>query len=418
MNSELYNKITSLATSPEAAQELREIFETLEHQKKQAEEHLTLLESAISDDYDSIVITDLELESPGPHIVYVNDGFTKLTGFTKEEAIGKTPRILQGPKTDRETLDSLVRELKEGKSFFGQAVNYRKDGSEFINQWDIHPLYNNKGEITHWVSYQHDVTKRKQSEITFNETEIEFDKLIEYSKRILIDVNTSGIISQANKAFRTLTGFENTDLTDKPFAHLVNGDDKNTIKKILGEVNTSGEKKHYELTLLTKNKLPIQVEIDAEYHPLQSSDLIRLTVQNVSMQKKVLKTLKEHFFNVGALINIKSEFSFAMELGDDNNPVVIYLSDGFEQLTGYNRGIFLKSGRWNDLINETDRAVVNHHYEKIKKGSDAIDGFAIKHKNNTLIPILCYAHYDNINVESGKHRITGTIVRVHEHENA
>ena len=98
---------------------------------------LKLLEYAIRNDYDSILITELDLDRPGPTIVYVNEGFTHMTGYTKEEVIGKTPRILQGPKTDRAILERLKRRLIEGQAFFGHTINYRKDGTEFINQWDI-----------------------------------------------------------------------------------------------------------------------------------------------------------------------------------------------------------------------------------------------------------------------------------------
>jgi PAS domain S-box-containing protein len=90
---------------------------------------------------------------------------------------------LQGPKTDRAVLDILKKRLQEGQSFFGHTVNYRKDGSEFVNQWDIHPLTNEEGEITHWVSYQHDITERKRSEKKVVDAEIEFDRLTEESKK-------------------------------------------------------------------------------------------------------------------------------------------------------------------------------------------------------------------------------------------
>ncbi len=76
-----------------------------------------------------------------------------MTGYTVEEDIGKTPRILQGPKTERAELDRLHRCLSRGASFFGEEiVNYRKDGSEFVLEWYIVPLRNDAGEITHWMA--------------------------------------------------------------------------------------------------------------------------------------------------------------------------------------------------------------------------------------------------------------------------
>jgi PAS domain S-box-containing protein len=192
--------LKSLCKDEASFEQLKSHLSTLEGEKDKLQENLRLLEEAIKGDYDSILITELDLEKPGPRIVYVNDGFTRMTGYKREEVIGKTPRILQGPKTDRATLDRLKRCLIEGKSFFGQAVNYRKDGSEFINQWDIHPIYNKEGDITHWVSYQHDISARKKAELTFLENDVEFDELYEYSKRTLVDINRKGELVMANKS--------------------------------------------------------------------------------------------------------------------------------------------------------------------------------------------------------------------------
>jgi diguanylate cyclase (GGDEF)-like protein/PAS domain S-box-containing protein len=84
-----------------------------------------------------------------------------MTGYAPEEVVGKTPRILQGPKTDRAELDRLRRHLSRGEPFDGgEAINYRKDGSEYVVNWHIVPLRDDAGEVTHWLAGQQDVTKR------------------------------------------------------------------------------------------------------------------------------------------------------------------------------------------------------------------------------------------------------------------
>ena len=192
--------LKSCSKDDESYQKLIEFVQEVVDEREEAKKQLHLLESAIRTDYDSILITTLELEKPGPKIVYVNDGFTRMTGYSKEEVIGETPRILQGPKTDRKVLDTLKKRLKQGQAFFGHTVNYKKDGTEFIIQWDIHPLTNKDGEITHWVSYQHDITERKRSEKKVVDSKIEFDNLAEESKKTLIDIDEQGNIITSNKA--------------------------------------------------------------------------------------------------------------------------------------------------------------------------------------------------------------------------
>lgn len=124
----------------------------------------SLLASVVHFSEDSIIITTTELDPPGPHIVYVNPGFTKMTGYTPDEVIGKTPRILQGPKTDRTVIERLKNTIKSGDVFFGQAINYRRDGTEFWNEWHVEPIKNDEGNITHYIAIQHDITDRKRSE--------------------------------------------------------------------------------------------------------------------------------------------------------------------------------------------------------------------------------------------------------------
>lgn len=129
-----------------------------------AEEAIRLLLSAVQQSRDSIIITTAQLDPPGPEIVYVNPAFSEMTGYASEEVLGKTPRLLQGPDTDRELLDDLRHHLVEGEPFHGEAINYHKDGTEYYVEWNITPIRNNEEIITHFVAIQRDITERKQLE--------------------------------------------------------------------------------------------------------------------------------------------------------------------------------------------------------------------------------------------------------------
>jgi PAS domain S-box-containing protein len=149
-------------------------------ERARAEESLRLLGSAVEQSGESILITDAEPNQPGPKILFVNPAFTKMTGYTAEEAIGKTPRILQGPRTDKSVLSRLRKNMERGEAFQGEAVNYRKDGTEFNLEWQIAPIRDASGKITHFVGIQRDVTGRKQAEI---ELEAIHKQLLEASRR-------------------------------------------------------------------------------------------------------------------------------------------------------------------------------------------------------------------------------------------
>lgn len=118
----------------------------------------SLFRHAIDQAYDAVLITTAALDSPEPKIVYVNPAFCKQTGYTAEELLGLTPRILQGPKTDRAVLDRLRTTIAHGGVFEGQAINYRKDGTPYRVHWNISPVLDEQEHITHYVSVQRDIT--------------------------------------------------------------------------------------------------------------------------------------------------------------------------------------------------------------------------------------------------------------------
>ncbi|MBE7211830.1 MAG: response regulator, partial [Gluconacetobacter diazotrophicus] len=96
----------------------------------------------------------------GPRIEYVNGAFTRMTGYGIDEIVGQTPRILQGPKTDRELIKRLRNDLTTQESFHGETVNYRKDGAEYVVEWRITPLHDAAGNLSKWVAIQRNVTDR------------------------------------------------------------------------------------------------------------------------------------------------------------------------------------------------------------------------------------------------------------------
>jgi PAS domain S-box-containing protein len=108
---------------------------------------------------ESVLVTSTDLEAPGPEIMYVNSAFEKMTGWNRDEIIGKSPRLLQGPNTDFSIFQDLKEKIKSGQVWSGRTINYRKDKSEFHMEWSITGLRNEKGEISHFLAVQREVTQ-------------------------------------------------------------------------------------------------------------------------------------------------------------------------------------------------------------------------------------------------------------------
>lgn len=144
-------------------------------------EKLRLLESAVVNANDAILITTADsLDEPnGPLIVYVNPGFTKMTGYTPGEVIGKTPRILQGVLTSQTQLKQIRTALQEGLSIRTELINYHKDGGTYWVDVNIVPIVDSEGEITHFVSIQRNISDYKQKESEIRRSEELFRQVTE-----------------------------------------------------------------------------------------------------------------------------------------------------------------------------------------------------------------------------------------------
>lgn len=134
--------------------------------QKEEEQQLRLLSSAVTNTKDSVVITEVKLvDNSGPKIIYVNEAFTKMTGYKAAEVIGKTTKILHGPNTDHEELKKLNKAIEKWESCEITIANYKKNGEEFWNNFKISPVADEKGIYTHWIAIQRDVTEQKQKEL-------------------------------------------------------------------------------------------------------------------------------------------------------------------------------------------------------------------------------------------------------------
>ncbi|WP_026848718.1 PAS domain-containing sensor histidine kinase [Gemmatimonas phototrophica] len=126
---------------------------------------LPLLEQALSRLNDVVLITEAEpTERPGPRIVFVNAAFERMTGYTAQEVIGLTPRILQGPRTDPQVLRQLREALHAWQSLRVSLTNYHKNGTPFDVEFEVIPIPDAEGWFTHWVSIQRDITHRRLAE--------------------------------------------------------------------------------------------------------------------------------------------------------------------------------------------------------------------------------------------------------------
>lgn len=135
-------------------------------ERKQTEEKIRKLSHAIEQSSTSVVITDTKGD-----IEYINPKFTTLTGYSREETIGKTPRVLKSGKTPPDVYKELWKTITSGNEWSGELCNKKKNGELYWEYASISPVKNPEGVITNFIAVKEDITERKNAEMSLQQSQ-------------------------------------------------------------------------------------------------------------------------------------------------------------------------------------------------------------------------------------------------------
>ncbi len=186
---------------------------------------------------DSVVITTT---SPDEHFLYVNEAFKKKTGYSETELIGKSPRILQGPKTNRKVLDKLKENLQNGENFVGQNTNYRKDGTKYIVRWYVSALKNPQGLTIAYISYQKEIT---QSVWEHHQVEL-LSSVVAQVDQMVVITDLRGDIVYVNHSFLMQSGYAEDEILHRNVRLLKSGKLSKSFYKDLWHTVLKGDSFH------------------------------------------------------------------------------------------------------------------------------------------------------------------------------
>jgi len=219
-------------------------------ERKQKEASLLKLNSAVEQTHDSIVITDHQ-----GNIEYVNNAFEVLTGYSSDEAMGKTPRILKSGLRDREYYEAMWNTILSGNVFREEVMNKKKNGDLFYEQKTISPIFDKNRTITHFVGTGIDITKSKLTEEALLESEKLYRNLFEnmlngfaYCKMIFEQEQPVDFIYLAvNKSFEIQTGLK--DIAGKKVSEVIPGIQKSdtALLEVFGRVALTGKPETIEI---------------------------------------------------------------------------------------------------------------------------------------------------------------------------
>ncbi len=209
--------------------------------------HLKLMDSVITHAKDAILITEAEPQQiPGPRIVYVNTAFTAMTGYSAEDVLGKSPRILQGPKTDKNELKKMREAMLLWQPCEITILNYKKNGEEFWLNISISPVANEKGWFTHWISIERDVTKNKK-------LETEYNQIFQQVPDIICTVGIDGYFRKINPAMCKLMEYTEEELLSRPIVKLIHPEEQSKLMDSLETLNKGTDSYYFENRCITKS---------------------------------------------------------------------------------------------------------------------------------------------------------------------
>ena len=179
---------------------------------------LQLFQTAFMQSWNSIVITDADIPG-GCRVQIANEAFCRQTGYTLEELRGQTLKMLQGPETDPAVIEDLRACLREARFFEGTTTNYRKDGSSYIVRWNISPVRNEHGEVTHFLSVQQDISSLVQTE----RENMLYARALDSTSDPVVLTDALARILFVNKAFSEVTGYGPEEVRGRTPALLKSG---------------------------------------------------------------------------------------------------------------------------------------------------------------------------------------------------
>ncbi|MCF8159704.1 MAG: PAS domain S-box protein [Polaromonas sp.] len=159
-------------------------------ERQRAEDQLRKLVLAVEQSPESIVITNTAGD-----IEYVNQAFTRSTGFSSAEALGMNPRVLKSGKTPLATYEDMWATLTRGGTWSGILFNRRKDGSEFEEQATLAPVRQADGSVSHYLAIKEDVTEKRRMTDELAQYRTNLEQLVVTRTAELTQVSDSLIVA-------------------------------------------------------------------------------------------------------------------------------------------------------------------------------------------------------------------------------
>jgi PAS domain S-box-containing protein len=268
-------------------------------ERKLSEQHerMRLLEVAIDNINDMVVVTKAPKEDPtNSEIILVNEAFEKFTGYSTEEVIGLTPTFLHGDETSEKVLQRIDQQIKDHETLREEFINYTKDGTPYWVELDMAPFPSMNNNYEYWVGINRDVTKRKEAEQKLEESEQRYRALAELSFDAIFEIALDGTILNCNKRACDLFGYRRDELIGLNSSQLIPKKYRSEGPDMITDSQTTDEGA-WERTYQKKDGTTFPTEIHTQIYEVGGNKRLVAYVRDITAHKeyenRIRKSLKE-----------------------------------------------------------------------------------------------------------------------------
>ncbi len=341
----------------------------LDASQRQAASLQRLLERAMNDASLGVLLSDSERR-----IIYVNEGFARLTGYEHSEVLGKNWNLLQGPETNPDTVTKLEEAFQRDGSFSGEILNYRKDGRTFWNSLQIPPVHDESGAINGFLGVQQDGTDRKRAQTALAQSEERLRTIVDMMPDCVKIVSPEGELIEMNPAGLRMIEAESVEqVLGKPIGQMVVRGDRLRVSEMRRRVIELGESLKCEFAMVGLKGSRRWLESHLVPFRNDRSEIVgELSVtMDFTDRKLVEDALKESELRFRALTN--------------HAPVGIFTTDESGQCTFVNSrwstmtGLSLEQAKglgWSNALHPSDRERVFREWQNsVETGNEFVSNY-------------------------------------------